>query len=208
MKKYIAIGLFLFSSLLSFAQTDSVWMEGRVTEASTGKPKTNCEVQFFQDNELKAVAFCDGEGYYSVGLVPAGAYSLSVVSEGSSLYFAELQLTESAMVNITLLPAVGNVHNLETVKIKKPKHYLGQLLITSPDDWRLWNFCNNPVLFDIGPASFAGSNCKGAEYFSNPRNLAGERPKWLDEPIQRQVEVKKEYFFSAFVIFCLQTSLL
>lgn len=161
MKKILLILLILNSPFLiinSLAQqpvveTDSVWIEGRVVEAATGKPQISCEVQFLQDGEAKAVVFCDEEGYYSIGWMPTGLYTLSVLSGGASLYYAEFQLSESAMINIALMPDTVNLHALPPTEVNASRHKLGEKLITSPDDPRLWNFNNIEVLRDSGPAS-------------------------------------------------------
>ena len=91
------------------AQTDSVWMEGRVTDAASRQPQTACEVQLLQEGLAKAVAFCDEEGYFSIGWTPVGTYTLSVLLGGTSLYYAEIQLMESAMVNIALMHINGEM---------------------------------------------------------------------------------------------------
>lgn len=107
------------------AQTDSVWVEGRVTDAATSRPQTSCEVQLLQEGAARAVAFCDDEGFYTIGWMPVGAYTLSVLSEGTSLYYAEIQLTESAMVNIALMPDTIDLRALEAVEVTGIKHKLG-----------------------------------------------------------------------------------
>ncbi len=152
------IGIFISCSLFAFAQqpnaeTDSVWVEGRVIEAATGQPQTSCEVQFLQEGEAKAVAFCDKEGYYSIGWMPVGLYTLSVLSGGASLYYAEFQLSESAMINIALMPDTVNLHALRPTEVNASRHKLGEKLITSPDDPRLWNFNGIWELMCAGSAS-------------------------------------------------------
>lgn len=160
MKKILFILLILNSPSLilsslaqqPIAETDSVWVEGRVVEAATGQPQTSCEVQFLQEGEAKAVAFCDDKGYYSIGWMPTGLYTLSVLSAGTSLYYAEIQLNESAMVNIALMPDTVNLRALPPTEVNAKRHMLGPLLITSANDPRLWNFNNVEVLRDSGPA--------------------------------------------------------
>lgn len=158
MKTLLFFTLFLASSLGSSAQQpiappDNVWVEGRVIEAATGLPQTSCEVQFLQEGEAKAVAFCDENGYYSIGWMPSGLYTLSVLSGGTSLYYAEFLLSESAMINIALMPDTVNLHALPSTEVTASRHKLGSKLITSPNDPRLWNFSNVEALMDSGPAS-------------------------------------------------------
>ena len=166
------------------AQTDSVWMEGRVTDATSGKPQTACEVQMLQEGEAKAITFCDEEGYFTIGWTPVGTYTLSILSEGTSLYYAEIQLTESAMVNIALMPDTVDLRALEAVEVTGIKHKLGGELITSPDDTRLWNFNGIWELMCAGPASADLSwntpNGRNPQWASH--HLRSWRPAWLDAP--------------------------
>ena len=187
MKKLVLILGAFFLPLLSAAQDDSVWVEGVVTDAVTNEPESVCEVQLFQENEVKAIAFCDEEGRYTIGWMPAGTYSMSVISKGTTLYCAELSIMEDAILNIALVHDSMLTRTLAPVVVAEKKHGLGERLITSPDDPRLWNFNNNPVLWDVGPASYASGNSKGASYFNNPGNLAGWRPWWLDAPFTKKV---------------------
>ena len=165
------------------AQTDSVWMEGRVTDAASGQPQTACEVQLLQEGEAKAVTFCDEEGYFTIGWTPVGTYTLSVLSEGTSLYYAEIQLTESAMVNIALMPDTVNIRALKPVAVNATRHKLGNRLITNADDPRLWNFCGVEALMVSGPASvdLSWNTPDGRNpYWST--GLRSWRPAWLDAP--------------------------
>ena len=162
------------------AQTDSVWMEGRVTDAASGQPQTACEVQLLQEGLAKAVAFCDEEGYFSIGWTPVGTYTLSVLLGGTSLYYAEIQLTESAMVNIALMPDTVNIRALKPVAVNATRHKLGDRLITSPDDRRLWDMFGHglggPASADLSWGTPDGRN----PYWSS--GLRSWRPAWLDAP--------------------------
>ena len=188
MKKLVLILGVFFLPLLSAAQDDSVWVEGIVTDAVTNEPETICEVQLFQENEVKAIAFCDEEGRYTIGWMPAGTYSMSVISKGTTLYCAELSIMEDAILNIALVHDSLLTRTLAPVVVAEKKHGLGERLITSPDDYRLWNFNGNPELWGIGPASYASGNSMGAAYFNNPGKLAGWRPWWLDAPFTKKTK--------------------
>lgn len=188
MKKLVLILGAFFLPLLSAAQNDSVWVEGVVTDAVTSEPETICEVQLFQENEVKAIAFCDEEGRYTIGWMPTGTYSMSVISKGTTLYCAELSIMEDAILNIALVHDSLLTRTLAPVVVAEKKHGLGERLITSPDDYRLWNFNGNPELWGIGPASYASGNSNGAAYFNNPGKLAGWRPWWLDAPFPKKVK--------------------
>jgi hypothetical protein len=193
MKKTVLILWAFFLPLLSAAQDDSVWVEGIVTDAVTEKPESVCEVQLFQENEVKAIAFCDEEGRYTIGWMPPGTYSMSVISKGTTLYCAELSIMEDAILNIALVHDSLLTRTLAPVVVAEKKHGLGERLITSPDDYRLWNFNGTDVLWDIGPASSSCCNSKcESDYFSNPGKLCGWRPRWLDAPFTKQVKHKKE----------------
>ena len=163
------------------AQTDSVWVEGRVTDAATSRPQTSCEVQLLQEGAARAVAFCDDEGYYTIGWMPTGRYTLSILSGGSSLYIAEIHLTESIMMNIALMPDTVNLRALDPIAVNGRKHQLGEKLITSPDDRRLWNFSGVEALMDSGPASADLSWPGGNNPFWSS-GLRSWRPAWLDAP--------------------------
>lgn len=148
-------------------EPDTVWMEGRVTEAATGLPQPNCEVQLLQEGESKAVAFCDEEGYFSIGWMPTGLYTLSVFHDGKSLYYSEFQLTQSAMVNIALLPDTVALHALRPTEVTASRHQLGSRLITSTHDLRLW---------DLNGGSGRNGNAAIATPFE-PHPLYGDKHK-------------------------------
>lgn len=189
MKKLLITCFLVFLSLDCIAQIDSVWIEGRVIDAISGEPKFICEVQFIQTDTIKAIAFCDENGYYSIGWMPVGVYTLSVLLDGKMLHYAELSLVENALVNIALLSNdTVRFNALRPVEVTETRHKLGNRLITSPDDPRLWNFNNNPILKIIDPASSGCGNSRGASYFSDPRNLASWRPEWLDAPWSKKVK--------------------
>ena len=188
MKKLLPFCLLTVLMWQTHAQSDSVWVDGRVIEATTGCPQAFCEVQLLQSDGIKALAFCDDSGNYTLGWVPAGSYTLSLLSGGKTLYYATLELDENAQLNIALMPATEELHTLAPVKVSESKHLLGSCLITSPDNRRLWNFNGNPALMDIGPASEDLSWPGGRNPLKN--SLAKQRPEWLDAPFPK--EEKKE----------------
>ena len=164
------------------ADTDSVWMEGRVTDATTGLPRKLCEVQLLQNNETKALAFCDDDGYYTIGWVPAGFYTLSVISDGKTLHYAEFQLSNNAMVEIVLMPDSVNLHPLRPARIVASANNTAYIPISSPDDPRLWNLNGVEALWESGPAAKISGPVPRAVGFFNPGSLAFWRPRWLDAP--------------------------
>lgn len=182
MKRLLTFCISLLTMLSAAAQGDSVWVEGRVIDANTHRALAACEVQLLRDNDIKALAFCDEEGYFSIGLMPEGGYSLSVTAGGKSLYYAELQLNENAMLNIQLIPDSMFYRTLRPAVVSEIKHGLGNRLIRIPDDPRLWNLNGNPILNDIGPAS---ADLSGGNPFFSRGGLHTWRPRWLDAPFPK-----------------------
>lgn len=169
-------------------EPDTVWMEGRVIEVATGQPQPNCEVQLLQEGESKAVAFCDEEGYFSIGWMPTGLYTLSVFHDGKSLYYTEFQLTQSAMVNIALLPDTVDLHALRPTEVTASRHKLGEKLITSPDDPRLQPYPVNQD-FSGGPCMKPRGNGMGIMLLTPPIWILCNEP-WNPTPTKK--EEKKE----------------
>lgn len=169
-------------------EPDTVWMEGRVIEVATGQPQPNCEVQLLQEGESKAVAFCDEEGYFSIGWMPTGLYTLSVFYDGKSLYYSEFQLTQSAMVNIALLPDTVDLHALRPTEVTASRNKLGEKLITSPDDPRLQPYPANQD-FSGGPCMKPRGNGMGIMLLTPPIWILCNEP-WNPTPTKK--EEKKE----------------
>lgn len=193
MKKILLFCLISLVPLFAIAQypdidDDSVWVEGRVTDAITGQPQARCEVQFMQEGKDNAIAFCDSAGYYSIGWMPVGLYTLSVVSEGKTLHYTELQLTQSSMVNIALMPDSLNMRPLRPAEVTASRIQPVYNPINSPDDSRLWNLNGNPILMESGPASSPCGPSSGRAYFFRPGSLASWRPAWLDAPFPHPVK--------------------
>lgn len=169
----------------SDTEVDSVWVEGRVTNALTEQADTNCEVQLLQEGDIKAVAVSDSDGYFSIGWMPTGTYTLSVTSNGKSLYYTEFLLNQSAMLAIALMPDTVNSRILHPAEITASRLQPVYKPITSPDDPRLWNWHGNPFLMDSGPASSASGCPNGRAPFFKPGSLASWRPAWLDAPFPK-----------------------
>ena len=162
-------------------ESDSVWVEGRVVDFATGQPLANCEVQFLFEGEAVAVTLSDSNGYYTLGWIPLGLYTFSVLSDGKTLHYNELQLTQSTIVNIALMPDTANLRPLHTTEVTAMR--IGPVYhpIKSPDDPRLWNLNNNPQLMDSGPARVDYSGGPRVGFFK-PGSLAAWRPAWIDAP--------------------------
>ena len=186
MKNILIICMLALLPLCAAAQdveTDSVWVEGRVTDAATSQPVFPGEVQFLQAGELKALVFCDAEGYYTVGWMAAGHYSLSVISNGRTLHYAELQLSQSSMLNISIMPEdTVRMRTLRPTMVTARRAVPVYHTIMSPDDRRLWNLSGQ--MRESAPAS------KASGLVGSPlRGLASWRPYWLDAPFEKTVTV-------------------
>lgn len=196
MKKHMILCLLASLSFLASAQqpenddTDSVWVEGFITDALSGLPQPHCDVQLLQEGWNGVSALSDSTGFYSLGLVPVGTYTLSVVSSGRSLYYTELQLSQSVAVNIALMPDTMTSHILHAAEVTASRIPPVYHPIKSPDDPRLWNLHANPILGDSGPASkdFSGGHFlfgREVNSFFKPGSLASWRPAWLDAPFPK-----------------------
>lgn len=198
MRKILTLCLLALLSLNAVAQeqfddADSVWVEGHVTDATSGLPLPMCELQFLQDGEIRAAAFCDSTGYFTVGWMPMGMYTLSVLSSGKSLYYTDLELQQNAMVNISLVPDTVGVHTLKPTEIHASRIEAVYRPIISADDPRLWNLNGIPIMSDSGPAS-ADLSWPGGIKNPHASKLASWRPAWLDAPFppKKKVSKKKE----------------
>lgn len=168
---------------------DSVWVEGQVTIGSYSdegrRADSNAVVQLLQVGEIIAVASCKSDGFFTIGWIPSGIYTLSVASENKSLYYSEVQLSQSAMFNIVLMPDTAKLRTLRPAEVVASRILPVYQSIKSPDDPRLWNLNGNPILYDSRPA--CASNAGGPRVgFFNPLSLASWRPRWLDAPFHKK----------------------
>lgn len=141
---YAFLFLFLFG-MAAFGQSeaDSVMVMGSVTDRLTGEPLPLGYVHFLgTDGDTVATALCDTGGFFAVGYMPVGTYALFVSVKGLSLYRADLVLNDNADLHLSVITDSFYLRNLREVQIVEPKHELASsgLLITSPDDPRLWDF--------------------------------------------------------------------
>lgn len=142
-KKYIYILLLLLSAGRVVAQEaevlDSVVVMGTVVNRMTGQPEPFSIVQLRQDTTVVASAPCDEEGWFGIDALPAGSYLLEVQVRGLTLYQADLVLQENAMLNIGVITDSLRMVNLREVAIVALRHLLGEQLISTTHDIRLWN---------------------------------------------------------------------
>ena len=146
---YAFLFLFLFG-MAAFGQSeaDSVIVMGSVTDRLTGEPLPLGYVHFLgAGGDTVATAVCDTAGFFAVGYMPVGTYALVVSVKGLSLYRSDLVLGGNADLHLSVITDSFYLRNLPTVEIVEPRHELASqgLLITSPDDPRLWDFSYRPV---------------------------------------------------------------
>lgn len=118
---------------------DSVIVMGTVVNRMTGQPEPYSIVQLRQDTTVVASAPCDEEGWFGIGALPAGSYLLEVQVRGLTLYQADLVLQENVSLNIGVITDSLRLVNLREVAIVALRHLLGERLINSTSDIRLWN---------------------------------------------------------------------
>ena len=172
-------------------ETDSVWVEGRITEASSGQAMGDCEVQLLLAGEITAIAVSDSEGYYSLGWIASGMYTLSVLSEGRALYYTECPLVQNTQLNIALMPDNSEMRSLAPARITASRLQPVYHPIKSPDDPRLWNLSGQMTL--SGPASMdlsGGPFPRFGGYSSV--SLAEWRPAWIDAPFPKTNKAAKK----------------
>lgn len=166
MRKFVIVFSVLMSQMTAlcaqvFFETDSVEVSGTVVNATTGIPDPRCKVRLLHDGLLVSESTTDFEGSFSLGLVPAGDYALAVSMQGLTLISTLLHLYESADININVIPdTTQQVINLRQVNISADRiidHKLGELLITSPDDPRLWGFNYRPWVLNSRPRNASAS---------------------------------------------------
>ena len=121
------------------AVPDSVVVMGTVVNRMSGEPEPFSTVHLLRGDTLVAAAPCDDEGWFDIRAVPAGSYLLEVQVRGLTLYQSDLVLQENAMLNIGVITDSIRLVNLREVAITALRHLLGQQLIGTTHDIRLWN---------------------------------------------------------------------
>lgn len=125
---------------------DSVNVTGTVVNFYSGKPEPLCVVKLLRDGLLVAGTVCDLDGHYRLGPLPVDTYTLNVSLNGMMLTHAELSLTENADLSIAVISDTSHqVINLREVRITSNRYvdnklYGQGMLITNPQDPRLWDF--------------------------------------------------------------------
>lgn len=143
-----------------------------VINGADGNPLPFCFVHLMRDGRSKAVAVTDYAGNYVLPSVAAGTYTVLVLQFGDTLmhYYKGLNIERDTWVRSVVMPPSDNGNNdafpqyvdgkikyLRPVLIYSRRHSqlakMG-LLITSPDDPRLWNFSGQMDPFEDLELSF------------------------------------------------------
>ncbi len=154
--KYRAFILLLsfLPAVHAYAQADSLTVIGTVVNGVDDNVLPLCKVHLIKDGICWASGISDYDGNYSLPPVVAGDYTFLVTQFGDTLMCVKgLRLSRNTMVRsviqpptggFSMLPAisVGGLVQLRPVSVRARRNLLyGMgLMITSPDDERLWNF--------------------------------------------------------------------
>lgn len=187
MKKHALLALGLAAMCLCgrlAAQTvEMIYVEGEVVNVVENIPLPFCEVQMLKGTKSVSHAKCDGAGNYVIPSMPAGEYALLITQFGDTLMHVKgLRLErDSRIISRVALPDASKGQlwlptdlkqiNLGEIKILAPRHMLAKmgLLITSPNDPRLWNFSGRMDGNDHSAAVADPSSCN--EYLNSNRGL-------------------------------------
>lgn len=187
MKKHALLALGLAAMCLCgrlAAQTvEMIYVEGEVVNVVENIPLPFCEVQLLKGTKAVSHAKCDGAGNYVIPSMPAGEYALLITQFGDTLMHVKgLRLErDSRIISRVALPDASKGQmwlptdlkqiNLGEIKILAPRHMLAKmgLLITSPNDPRLWNFSGRMDGNDRSAAVADPGSCN--KYFNSNRGL-------------------------------------
>ncbi len=144
---------------------DAVAVDGIVINSVDGEGLTLCVVQLFQDGVCRARTVSDYAGRYHIPSISSGSYNILVVQFGDTLcHYKGLSVDRNTLIrhfvyppaNITSVPTIDYGLGIRMLrpatvrlKVKNLLEPLG-LLITSPNDSRLWNYSGQLL---AGPAN-------------------------------------------------------
>lgn len=150
------------------SQADSLAVEGIVVNEADGKVLPLCNVQLFQEGHSVASALTDDDGRFVMPTLAAGNYNFLVTQFGDTMMcYKGLHLTRDTRVRSVVTPPAAGVGELplppnhpqmvwlQPVNIRGTRNLLYKmgLLITSPNDPRLWNLSGR--MGSPAPASIA-----------------------------------------------------
>lgn len=125
------------------ATLDSIIVMGTVVDHMTNEPQPFCLLQFIQGTDTTATVRCNEAGDFISNPMPIGNYSLIVNLAGHPVYQYDLVLYDNANLRIAIVSDSFSYRNLRPIEVSAMKHLLGNELITSTRDIRLWDFSGN-----------------------------------------------------------------
>ncbi|GAA4336347.1 TonB-dependent receptor [Flaviaesturariibacter amylovorans] len=103
MKLICTLTCLLFPAAAVFAQTNSVTLRGRITDASTGAPIPGASISF---SEARIGTIADTSGYYQFRRLRTGHYLAEVSSAGYSPIVVHIDAESDLVQNFSLRPSV------------------------------------------------------------------------------------------------------
>ncbi len=183
-RRFALLLLFLGTASLR-AQDNHILISGIVRNLHTSRPQPHCLVQLLQGGVAQARRVADEEGYFLIDSLPAGTYTLQVSVGLLPALKAEMELLDDA--HLSLFVDTLQTVNLRTVTISDqrpmpplPNHELGEQLITSADDIRLWNLSGR--MTESGPACADLSTCPASNYFAGVARMKAIGHLWYTKP--------------------------
>lgn len=155
MKHWVVVLLALVLPVVGALSQNALLLAGTVVNGVDGNVLPLCRVQLLQGKTNVAEAYSDYAGNYKMKNVPPGSYTFLVTQFGDTLMrYHGLQLERDTWVRSVVMPPTddgndmppqlvdGTIRNLKPVLIYSRRYSLLAkmgLLITDPDDERLWN---------------------------------------------------------------------
>lgn len=198
MKKTAFIAVFLASWLSLYAQTDGmIHVEGVVRSVVEDIALPFCDVQLRVGDVVVASARSGYDGCYVMPRVKVGEYTLMVTQFGDTLqnFKGLLLMRDTRVTSLVSLPDASQSQiwlptDLKQINLREvwictsPQNKLAKmgLLITSPDDQRLWNFSGKMI--DSGPASadLSWPTISGRNPYLRHSILTPPIWEWCNEP--------------------------
>ena len=176
MKHWVIVLLALAMSMAEALAQDTLHVVGTVVNGADGNMLPLCRVQLLQGKMCAAEAYSDYAGNYKMKNVSPGSYTLLVTQFGDTLMrYYGLRLERDTWVRSVVLPPAddgndmppqivdGKIRYLRPVLIYSHRHSMLAkmgLLITDPNDPRLWNFSGQMDPFEDLDISFWYSRYK------------------------------------------------
>lgn len=159
---------------------DSLMVIGTVINGADSNVLPLCKVHLLLNGKTMASAITDNDGYYMMNHVPVGDYTFLVTQFGDTLMmYKGLTISRSTLVKSVIQPPTGGFSSLPTLPVdgmiqlntifvsaRRNLLYNMGLLITSPNDPRLWNFSGRMEY--PGGANDCGGCCKRSTRLFHP----------------------------------------